>query len=159
MRLAMRAPERVDRMAVLCTSARLGPTSGWVERAAAVRAGGTGSVADAVVARWFTEAYQQRRPEVVAEMVAMVAGVSAAGYAACCDAIIAMDLREGLASIRSPLLAIAAEHDPATPPAHLAVIASGVADSRLVTLPEAAHLANVEQPEAVNALLLEHLLP
>ena len=157
MRLAMREPGRVDRIAVLCTSARLGPASGWVERATQVRAGGTGSVADAVVARWFTEGFRQRRPEVVAKMVAMVAAVPAVGYAACCGAVAEMDLRDGLAAIRSPLLAIAGEHDPATPPEHLAAIASGVPDGRLVTLPEAAHLANVEQPAAVNALLLEHL--
>jgi 3-oxoadipate enol-lactonase/4-carboxymuconolactone decarboxylase len=159
MRLAAREPHRVDRLAVLCSSAFLAPASAWRERAALVRSQGTGAVAAAVVERWFTDGVRAREPELVARMQQMVAGTPAEGYAACCEAIAGMDLRQDLARIVSPTLALAGQDDPATPPEHLAAVAAGVADGRLVVLPGAAHLASWEQAAAVNAALLTHLAP
>ena len=60
--LAAHAPDRVRRLALLCTSASLGPAGPWRERAATVRAGGLPAIADAVVARWFTPAFAAARP-------------------------------------------------------------------------------------------------
>ena len=68
-----------------------------------------------------------------------------------------MDLRPDLPRITAPTLAIAGEDDPATPPPYLQEIADGVPDGRLVVVPEAAHLAAAEQPQAVAAAVLEHL--
>ncbi|WP_350227176.1 alpha/beta fold hydrolase [Barrientosiimonas endolithica] len=87
----------------------------------------------------------------------MVAATPSAGYAACCDAIAAMDQRADLASIGAPTLAIAGADDPATPPEHLREVAEGVPDGRLLVLDQAAHLANVEQPQQVSAAIIEHL--
>lgn len=155
--LAARNPERVDRLAVLCTGAHLGPAQGWRDRAAAVRAGGSTAVAEAVVARWYTAGFREREPERTAAAVAAVAATPAEGYAGCCEAIATMDLRDELTRITAPTLALAGADDPATPPPQLAAIADTVADGRLLVVPRAAHLANDEQPEAVNAALLEHL--
>ena len=47
--------------------------------------------------------------------------------------------------------------DPATPPEHAELIASLIPGARVVVLPRAAHLANVEQPEAFNSAVLDHL--
>jgi 3-oxoadipate enol-lactonase / 4-carboxymuconolactone decarboxylase len=157
MRLAAREPHRVDRVAVLCTSAQLGPASNWTDRAATVRASGTGAVAEAVVERWFTPALRAARPDVVERMQAMVAATPPEGYAGCCEAIATMDLRGDLAGISAPLLAVAGRDDPATPPEHLAAVVGGVAAGQLLVLDGAAHLASVEQPAAVTAALLTHL--
>lgn len=159
LRLAAREPARVERLAVLCSSALLGPADAWTERAALVRAEGPAAVAPAVVARWFTEDLRARGPELVAQMEAMVASTPAEGYAACCDAIAAMDLRADLARITAPTLTVAGADDPTTPPHHLAAIADGVVDGHAVVLPRAAHLASREQDVAVNAALLTHLSP
>jgi 3-oxoadipate enol-lactonase/4-carboxymuconolactone decarboxylase len=157
LRLAAREPERVDRLAVLCSSALLGPPSGWTERAALVRAEGTAAVAPAVVARWFTDELRNRDPELVSRMQQMIGSTPAEGYAGCCEAIAAMDLRADLPRITAPTLTIAGAEDPATPPDHLAVVAAGVTDGRSLVLPRAAHLASWEQAVAVNAALLTHL--
>ncbi|HEY0487557.1 MAG TPA: 3-oxoadipate enol-lactonase [Mycobacteriales bacterium] len=156
--LGAHVPERVDRLAVLCTSALLGPASGWTDRAAVVRAEGTAAVADAVVARWFTPEYAAANPELVAEMRAMVAGTPSEGYAACCEVIARMDLTADLSAITAPVLAIAGADDPATPPVHLGAIAAGVADGRFTVVGPGAHLASYQQAPAVNRLLLDHLL-
>jgi 3-oxoadipate enol-lactonase len=68
-----------------------------------------------------------------------------------------MDLRDDLASITAPTLAIAGADDPATPPAELEAIASKVQHGRLLVVPDSAHLANAQQPETITSAVIEHL--
>ena len=159
MRLAARQPERVDRLALLCTSAQFADPGSWTARAATVRAGGTGAVADAVVQRWFTPAARAADPELVERWRSVVASSPAEGYASCFEAIAGLALVPDLARIAAPTLVLAGADDPATPPDHLRAIADAVPGARLVVLPQAAHLANLEQPVAVTALLQAHLDP
>ena len=156
--LAANAPERIERLALCTTSAHVPPAENWLERAAVVRARGVGAVADAVVARWFTAAFAERDPATVARLRELLIATPAEGYAACCEAIAALDLRDDLPTIQAPTLVIASAEDSATPPEHGRRIADAVPDARLVVLSEAAHLANVEQPEAVVAALVAHLV-
>jgi len=155
-RLAARHPERVERLALLCTTARFASPAPWTERAATVRAEGIGAIAAAVVDRWVTAAAPAGLRTWGEQMVA---SIPAEGYAGCCDAIAAMDLTGDLVRIIAPTLAVAGAEDHATPPEHLRALAKGIAGARLVVLPRAAHLANLEQPVAVDALLLAHLDP
>jgi 3-oxoadipate enol-lactonase len=155
--LAAHAPARVDRLALLCTAARFAPASAWAERARAVRDHGTGAVADAVVTRWFTPGFAAREPRLVARMRAMIASTPARGYAACCEVLEHLDLRDDLAAVGAPTLVVAGGEDPATPPARVRHLAERIAGARLVVVPGAAHLANVEQAATVTALLLDHL--
>lgn len=156
LRLAARSPERVDRLALLCTSAHLGSPETWAERAATVRAKGTGAIADTVVARWLTDARRASDPQTTDYLREMIAQTPADGYAACCDAIRDMDLRDDLAEITAPTLVIAAADDPSMPPVHQQAIAAGIPGSRLLELADCAHLATVDQPEAVTEALVEH---
>ncbi|MDR7273718.1 bifunctional 3-oxoadipate enol-lactonase/4-carboxymuconolactone decarboxylase PcaDC [Catenuloplanes atrovinosus] len=155
--LAAHAPERVRRLVLCCTSARLGPPQGWAERARTVRAHGTGAVADAVTGRWLTPAFAETHPDLVRRLKDMIIKTPAEGYAGACAAIEHMDQRADLARIAAPTLVIAGRDDPATPPAHARLIADGIPGARLEVLPEAAHLASVERADAVTALLLDHL--
>ncbi|MEE3849239.1 3-oxoadipate enol-lactonase [Gordonia sp. LSe1-13] len=157
MRIAIRNPERVDRLALLCTGAQLTPSSGWTDRAATVREKGTGAVAEAVVQRWFTDSYRTENPESRRHHEDMVAATPAEGYAGCCEAIAVMDQRDDLPAIVAPTLAIAGADDPATPAPKLAEIADAVKDGRLLVVPHSAHLANAEQPDIITPALIEHL--
>ncbi len=154
--LAVHAPERIDRLALLCTSAMLAEEHDWPLRARTVREEGTGAVADGVVGRWFTPEYVEANPDVAARMKAMCAATPPTGYAGCCDAIGGMDLLDAIPAIRAPTLVIAGRRDPATPPAHGERIAALIPGARLAVV-DAAHLANVECPDEVTALLLDHL--
>ena len=87
----------------------------------------------------------------------MVAATPAEGYAGCCEAIATLDLRDDLASITAPTLAIAGADDPATPPPKLEEIATGVKNGQLLVVPRAAHLANAERPGIITPALIEHL--
>ena len=83
----------------------------------------------------------------------MLAAAAPEGYAGCCEAIAALDLRPVLSKITAPTLVVAGALDPAIPPRYAGVIAAAVPRSRYVVLDRAAHLANVEQADAVNELL------
>jgi 3-oxoadipate enol-lactonase len=155
--VAAHHPDRVDRLVVGCATAHFSSAAPWVERAARVRASGTGSIADAVVARWFTPAFAARHPALVVEMRATIAATPAEGYAACCDGIGRMDLRADLAAIRAPTLVIAAADDTAIPPDRSFELARAIPGSRIEVVAPAAHLANVEQPQKVTELILSHL--
>jgi 3-oxoadipate enol-lactonase len=157
MRVAIRNPERVHRLALLCTGAQLPPASAWTDRAATVRAQGSEAVAAAVVQRWFTPAYLEANPDARSAHEQMVAATPAEGYAGCCEAIAELDLREQLSVITAPTLAIAGVDDPATPPAKLEEIVAEIPGARLLTVPQAAHLANAEQPATITPALIEHL--
>jgi 3-oxoadipate enol-lactonase len=156
--LAINAPERVDRLILISTSARMPPPESWHERAAAVReAGTTAAVADAVLGRWFTPGFAEREPQVIAEYREMVSSSPADGYAACCEAIADMDLRPALGRIAAPTLVLVGAQDPSTPPVHARTIAGGIPGARLEVLDPGAHLLNVERDEDVTALIRDHL--
>ena len=158
LRLAAREPARVDRLAVLCTSAKVDPAP-FLERAAAVRSGGTAPLAPAVVSRWLTPAYAAEHPDLVAKLEAMVAGADDAGYTACCEVVAQLDLRADLGRIGAPTLVVSGAEDLALPPEHQRAIADGVRGAKLLTVSPGAHLANLEQPDRVTAALLEHFDP
>ncbi|ORA15170.1 3-oxoadipate enol-lactonase [Mycobacterium arosiense] len=157
MRVAARNPERVNRMAILCSAARLPPAAGWTERAATALNLGTVAVAPAVVARWFTPAYLAANPRIRETHEAMVAATPSCGYALCCEVIAALDLRADLVAIKAPTLVIAGADDLATPPAKLREIVTAVHDAQLLVVPRAAHLANAERPDIITPALINHL--
>ena len=154
--LAVHRPQRVGRLALICTSAHLPPARDWRDRAAAVRAGGMAAVVDAVVARWVTPGLAARDPEQVAALRGMVLGADPDSYAQCCEAIAAMDLRPDLPRIGAPTLVVAAAQDTATPPEHARRIAAAVPGARLHVLDGAAHIPTVERPAELAGLLREH---
>jgi 3-oxoadipate enol-lactonase len=155
--VAAHAPHRVDRLALVCTSARLGPPRLWAERAAAVRDGGLGAIADAVVARWTPPEFAQRNRDVVDGLREMLVSQPPDGYAACCAAIETMDLEPDLGRIVAPTLVIAGLEDQSIPPAHGQRIAALIAGARLTLVSGAAHLPNVSRPRFVGQLLADFL--
>lgn len=154
--LAATHPDRVDRLVACCTAPAF-PSDPWHERAATVRAHGTEVVADASLARWFTTGFRKHHPDVVERMRTALLATRTEGYAGCCEALAGADLTGALPGIAAPTLAIAGADDPATPPEPLERIAGGVADGHLAVVDDAAHLANIEQPERVSALIRDHL--
>jgi 3-oxoadipate enol-lactonase len=155
--LGAHAPDRIASLVLCCTSAKLGPPQMWADRARTVREEGTAAVAKAGVSRWLTPGYVERHPDRAAFLRAMIAAVPAEGYAACCGAIERMDLREELRQIGAPTLIISAAGDPSAPPEHQQVIADLIPGARIESVPDAAHLANVEHPDTVNRLIIDHL--
>jgi 3-oxoadipate enol-lactonase len=157
MALAAAHPDRVRRLVLCCTAARMPAPEVYGQRAATVRAHGTAAIAPDVVSRWVTAEFAAAHPALIERLQAMVAATPDEGYAACCEAIERMDLRDLLPRISAPTLLIAGAEDPATPPEHAELIAAKVPDARVEVLSPAAHLASIEQPDAVSRLIVDHL--
>lgn len=151
-------PERLDRLVLACTATHLPPADAWRQRAAAVRANGVASLGDALLGRWFTGDFLQRRPEVAAGIRDMLQSVDSEGYAGCCEAIAQADLRALGASVSAPTLVIAGVADPVANPEAALALAAGIDGAALTVLPSAAHLANVEQADRFTAAVVDHLV-
>jgi len=152
MQLALDAPERLDRLVLACTSARFGTRETWDERIALVREGGMEAVADAVLPRWFTPAFDD-----VQSFRAMLVSTPPETYVRYCEILRELDLRGRLGSIEAPTLAIAGAEDPTSPPEHLESLAAEIPNAGVVVIPSAAHLANVERAHEFNEALTAHL--
>lgn len=155
--LAAEAPERVERLVLLCTSALLGPKGVWDERIETATEQGMDALVEGVIERWFTPAFRAENTGVVEGMANTLRGTDPGGYAGCCAAIRDMDLRDRLPSIEAPTLVVSGAEDPATPPEHGRLIRDAVPGARFEVVPGAAHIANVEQPKAITQLILTHL--
>ena len=155
--LGANAPERIDRLAICCTGLQLPTAEMWTERAALVRREGMASVVDATIERWFTPAFLERSPEVVENIRVAFLATDPEGYAGCCEALAEFDMRGRLGGVSAPTLVIAGEDDPVGTPERAAAIGDEIEGSRVVVLPDAKHLAAVEQADAVTREL-EQLL-
>lgn len=154
--LGVRAPERIRKLILANTSAYMGPPSGWQSRIEGVLENGMAPLAEASIARWFTPDFPSAAPDAVAPIRAMLTACDPAGYAGCCAAIRDMDQRPTAPLIQPRTLVIAGARDPSTSVADGRWLADTVKDGRLVEI-DAAHLSNVEQPEAFTAAVLEFL--
>ena len=155
--LAVHHPERILNVVVMCTAASFGGPRAWKERSDVVEAEGTSGLAHSVADRWLTPEFSQAHPRMHRWIIDMVTGTSDIGYAGCCAALGTSDLSGDLHRITSPVLAIAADRDLGNPVANLAFIADEVQQGSLQVVQNAAHLCNVEQPEQVTELIMEHL--
>jgi 3-oxoadipate enol-lactonase len=151
MRLAADHPDRVERLVLACTTAKFGDPAQWLDRAAVVRSDGLGAIVDAVLGRWFTPAFADVEP-----YRRMILSIDPEGYARCCEALTGWT-GEGLDRIQAATLVVAGEHDLTVPPSLAEELAGRIPGARLAVLDAAAHLANLERPDAFNRLLEDHL--
>ncbi len=154
--LGAHAGERLLKLVLSNTAAKIGVNEGWNARIRQVREAGIESIAPSVVGRWFTPHFQATVPEAVTRARAMLLGADPEGYTAACEAIRDADQREDVRRIEVPTLIIAGSSDQAATPAdgrHLAATIAGAAYLEL----EAAHLANVELAGRFN-LAVQHFL-
>jgi len=150
--LGIHAPQRLDKLVLANTAARIGTHEGWTARAAQVRAGGMGGVADGAAARWFTPPFIAREPHAVARMIARLREQDAEGYAACCDALADADLRGAIGTIAVPTLIVAGTADPVTTVADAGWMRDRIPGACLVAL-AASHISSIEaEPQFTGAL-------
>jgi 3-oxoadipate enol-lactonase len=152
--LAAHVPERLDRIVLACTSARMPAPEAYRERAVAVREQGLEPLADAVVSGWFTP---EAPDELSRRFRAILVATPAEGYAGCCEALAAWDFRSELPRVAVPTLVIAGERDEATPAGDTQLLAETIPDARFALIRDAGHLANVERPQEFAAAARSHL--
>jgi 3-oxoadipate enol-lactonase len=154
--LGINASERLGKLVVCASAARIGTQESWSARAEAVQQSGLSSLRDATADRWFSPGFREDDPQTVETVLDMLTSTSLDGYIGCCTALGQADLREELPRIAKPLLAISGIADAVCPPTDLEFIASSVHNGRHVALP-GRHIVNVEAAVEFNRVLAEFL--
>lgn len=150
--LGVHAGERIDRLAVAATSARIGTPESWAARIDAVRSDGLAPLVPGTEERWFSPTFRAAEPTAVADIIDRFTATSVDGYAGCCAALAGSNLRPEIHRITCPVLAISGVDDPVCPLRDLEQIAGVVADGRHISLP-GRHLVNVESAKAFTATI------
>jgi len=158
--IVRQAPERVQRLALLDTTAA--PDSeeaGDIRRAqmALWREKGADAVVEATLPR-AVRASAQGDAGLRATIATMALDTGYDGFVRQQTAIMTrIDSRPGLAAIACPPLVLCGREDVLTPPLAHASMARAIPGSTLVQVPDAGHLSTLEQPEAVTQALAEWL--
>lgn len=155
--IALEHGSRLTALVLCCTTSRFGDPAAWRERAAQVRAEGMAWLVEPTKGRWFPPGYVDGQPARAGRLLDMIASTPPAGYAACCDALADFDVTTRLREIDVPTRVVAGAHDPVATPEMSRALADAIPGADLVVLEDASHIANVAQPDAFGAVVLEHL--
>ncbi len=151
--MAVRHPGRVRSLVLCNTASEMPPRSLWEERLATARSQGIAGLVDGTVRRWFTAAFIARAAGDIAKVRSMILGTGVEGYLACAGAVRDMAQTTQLLKIHAPTRIIAGRFDPACTVDQAIVLNRMIDRSELVVLEDAAHLSNIEQPQAFNLAL------
>jgi 3-oxoadipate enol-lactonase len=124
----------------------------------AIEAGGAEEAARRMIPNYFTAESSVRKPQLAAEAITMIREQSATVINAAMRAIMTRsDATPLLATINCPVLILSGKEDKLITPETAESIHTLTAGSKLLLLASAAHISNMEQPEAFNNALLAHL--
>lgn len=154
--IARENPERIATLTLISTAPKFGESDAWLDKAAKVRAEGTGVLADTVVGNWFTDECFASNPTLPQRFADGIRATSDEGYAGCCHAIAGFDSRDRLAEITVPTWVIAGAEDTSTPLDVVTSLHDGIPDSTMTEISPAKHLVNIEKAEQVNRVLAMH---
>lgn len=154
--LGLHAPERLRRLILSNTGAKLGNDQMWNTRIGQVRAGGMAAIIESTLERWLGAGFRAVHPLETDAVRRMVLGTPVEGYLANSAAIRDADLRQAVSNIKLPTLVITGRNDPAAPPELGRFLAQQIPGAGLVEF-DAAHLANIEVAGQYNAAVVEFL--
>lgn len=154
--LGVHAPQRLHKLVLCSTAAKIGTKQSWNARIDSVVSGGMQPIVPSVLERWYTPGFISSLPDRVASTGEMLRRTSAAGYAATCAALRDADQRQSVGGILSPTLVVAGKHDPVTPPSDCQWLKNAIPGALYLEL-EASHLCNVEAAVPFNTAVVDFL--
>jgi len=157
--LALNHSHRLKSLA-LCDTASIVPAEAqpiWQERIDKAREKGMEALLDETMERWFTPSFLKQGSPMLEIIRKQILVTSVQGYIGCAEAIRKLNYLDRLSEITMPTLIMVGEDDPGTPVSASQAIHERISNSKLVILPSARHLSNVEQTEAFNSALLNFL--
>jgi len=155
--LGVNAADRIQKLVLSNTAAKIGTSEFWQKRAEDTRLAGVEQFLPGSAERWLTADFRAEHPEVVPELENSVRRSSIAGYAAGCEVLATTDLRDSVSQIKLPVLCIAGNEDPTTSPADLQFLAGKIPAAQYCELPSG-HLSCVNRPGLWNEAVMEFLL-
>jgi 3-oxoadipate enol-lactonase len=157
---AIEHPDCVERLMPCCCRARMVPdfAAMWHKLRETVRENGLESIVEPTVQRWFSEDFKAAHPEVLEKIRRMIRGTTLEGYLGVTAAFLGLDVEDRLGEIKAPTLYVSGAEDKlGGPPALMEGLSRKVKGARHVSVPNAAHIANIQNPEGFNAVLKEFI--
>jgi 3-oxoadipate enol-lactonase len=151
--IGARYPERVCSLALCDTASEMPPRSLWAERFEIVHSQGVTGLVDSTIQRWFNAPFIARDPQSIEKVRRMISGTGTEGYIACGSAVRDMAQTTMLLQVKAPTLVLVGRQDQACNIEKATVIHRMIDGSQMVVLEDAAHLSNIEQPQAFNSAL------
>ena len=154
--LALNYSHRLKSLA-LCDTASIVPAEAqpiWQERIDKARKKGMDALLEETMERWFTPSFLTQNSKMLALIRKQFLATPASGYIGCAEAIRKLNYLDRLSLIKMPTLIMVGEEDPGTPVSASEAMHERISNSKLVILPSARHLSNVEQTEAFNTTLV-----
>ena len=115
---------------------------------------GPSAIADLMIPKLLSPMRIQTKLDLVQHVRAMIQGNQISGIAG--DLMAMADRPDSvtlLSQITCPTQIIVGDLDQATPPSDAELLANRISNARLAVIPQAAHLANLEQPETFNRIV------
>lgn len=144
----------------LCDTAPILPEEAkplFRERMGMARTQGMTSLVEGTLARWFTPPFLAKDPPMVSRIREQIEATPVDGFIGCSHAIMDLNYIDRLATFDLDTLIIVGEEDIGTPVTAAEAIQAEIRNSRLVVLPSAMHLCNIEQAEGFNVALMSFL--
>jgi 3-oxoadipate enol-lactonase len=157
---AIEHPDRLDRLMPCCCRARMVPdfAAMWHKLRETVRQNGLETIVEPTVQRWFSEDFKAAHPDVLDNIRRMIRGTTLEGYLGVTAAFLGLDVEDRLQEIRAPTLYVSGAEDKlGGPPALMQGLSGKVKGARHLSVPKAAHIANIQNPEGFNRVLGEFL--
>ncbi len=157
----LRHADRLDRLVLCDTRAMADPpdvAQGRVESARRVLEEGTSEFVEGLLGKLFAEATLRDQPAVVAATQEVMRAASPVGVAAALRGMAERpDMTGRLGEIRIPTLVVCGQHDVISPPAEMQQIAAALPRATMLEVPDAGHMAPLEQPQQVNQAIRQFL--
>lgn len=151
---------RVDRLAPCCCRAQMVPDFAalWRELIATVQGNGIEPIVEPTLARWFPEPFRTANPATMDAVRKMIRRTSVQGYLDCAGAFLGLALEDRLHLIKARTLYLSGADDHRGGPSLLmAGLAARVPGARHAAIPDAAHIANIQNPAGFNRALGDFL--
>lgn len=157
---ALSHPTRVSGVIPTSCRARMVPEYGalWPPLIERAKAQGVGAIAEATLARWFSEDFRAANPAVIERMRQAILRTTLDGYLGSIAALLELDWWGRLGSFAMPVMYVSGEFDRVgAPPAVMQAMCDATPGSTHVILPGASHISVVSNPGAFNQAILEFL--
>ena len=157
---AIAHPGRVERLMPCCCRARMVPdfAAMWHQLRETVQKSGLESIVEPTVQRWFSEEFKAAHPEVLESVRRMIRGTTLEGYLGVTAAFLDLSLEDRLHEINAPTLYVSGAEDKlGGPPALMEELSRKVGGAAHVSIPRAAHIANIQNPAGFNKVLSDFL--
>ena len=153
---AVEHPDRLLGLMPCCCRARMVPefAAMWHKLRESVQQKGLEPIVEPTVQRWFSADFKAANPEVLEKVRAMIRGTTREGYLGVTAAFLGLNVEDKLPRIGVPTLYVSGAEDKlGGPPDLMKSLSEKVKGARHVSVPNAAHIANIQNPAGFNAVL------